>query len=84
MGPFHYEIVVRGRLGAALANAFDGFEALPQDGDVTRLVGWLPDQVALHACLRRIGDLGLELVEIRSIDDHLDHPPGADVTPRSW
>ena len=49
-----------------MTRAFAGFEALPAGPGATRLVGWLPDQAALHGCLRLVADLGLELVEVRS------------------
>ena len=59
----HYEITVRGRLGAELIGAFDGLSATPV---ATNTVIRIPDQAALFGALERIDALGLELLEVRS------------------
>jgi hypothetical protein len=59
----HYEITVRGRLSAALADGFDGLTAAPQ-GPNTVLRGELVDQAALYGVLDRVESLGLELLDI--------------------
>jgi hypothetical protein len=64
-----YEIVVRGHLGPRLAQLLDGFEIAGTEHGRTRLVGWTPDQAALHGALREIGAFGLELVALRALDD---------------
>ena len=51
-----YEFRVRGRLGEKIAARFQGF-----DVEV--------DQSALHGILGQIESLGLELVEVRRVDD---------------
>jgi hypothetical protein len=61
----HYEITVRGRLTAALCDAFDGLAATPLAAD-TVLRGDIPDQAALFGVLERVEALGLELLEVRS------------------
>jgi hypothetical protein len=61
----HYEVIVRGRLGAALVGAFDGLTATTT-GASTVLRGEL-DQAALHGVLARIESLGLELLDVRRI-----------------
>jgi hypothetical protein len=63
-----YEIVVRGRLGPRLAQLLDGFEIAATDQGRTTLIGWTPDQAALHGALRKIGAFGLELLALRVID----------------
>jgi hypothetical protein len=60
-----YEIRVRGAVGRALAGEFQPLEASTQ----TVLRGSLPDQTALHGVLDRIRDLGLELVDVRQVED---------------
>jgi hypothetical protein len=67
MGPAQARIVVRGRLSARLARAFDGMTLVRHPGN-TELVGEIADQAQLHGLLARIRDLGLEL-------QHLDVTP---------
>lgn len=64
-----YEIVVSGRIGGALVRALDGLELMASGADGTRLSGWFADQAALHAVLRQVADLGLELCSIRRLPD---------------
>jgi hypothetical protein len=63
MKPTHYEITVRGRLGASLADAFDGLSASPT-GANTVLRGHIVDRAALFGVLERVESLGLELLEV--------------------
>jgi hypothetical protein len=65
-GRQHYEIRVRGHLGATMLLAFPALRAEVQDGD-TLLRGPLPDQSALHGALDQIEALGLELLELRRL-----------------
>ncbi len=60
----HYEITVRGRLSAALINAFDGLTAAPAGAD-TVIRGDIADQAALYGALACIEALGLELLGVR-------------------
>jgi hypothetical protein len=67
MNPTHYEITVRGRIGPALADAFDGMTASVTATDTaaaTVLRGRIVDQAALHGVLARIESLGLELLDV--------------------
>jgi hypothetical protein len=59
----HYEVIVRGRFGPAVAGAFDGLTATTANSS-TVLRGAI-DQAALHGVLERIDALGLELLDIR-------------------
>jgi hypothetical protein len=63
-----YEIRVRGRVGKSLLSRFDGFEAEVEPAE-TILRGAVLDQAELHGLLDRIQDLGLELVEVRRVDE---------------
>jgi hypothetical protein len=69
MAATQYEIVVRGRLGNRLERLLDGFEVISTDSGCTHLVGWTPDQAALHGALHKIADFGLELVSLRSMGE---------------
>ena len=62
-----YQIRVRGHLGEMLIGAFPGLQVHAESG-VTVLTGYVPDQAALYGVLAELEDLGLELLEVRSID----------------
>jgi hypothetical protein len=66
--PSRYEFRVRGRLGERLLSSFDGFDAEIQPVE-TILRGSVADQAALHGILEQIESLGLELVEVRQVDE---------------
>jgi hypothetical protein len=63
MGPARARIVVRGRLSARLARAFEGMTLVRHSGR-TELVGEIADQAQLHGLLARVRDLGLELQRV--------------------
>jgi hypothetical protein len=71
-----YEFRIRGRLGERLLSSFGGFDAevIPPE---TILRGSVEDQAALHGVLQQIEALGLELVEVRQVDDRRDAVPDA-------
>ena len=58
-----YVITVRGVTGPAVRAAFDDV-AVSVAGDTTALRSAGADQAALHGLLRRIQDLGLDVVEV--------------------
>ena len=62
-------IRVRGRLGETLRFAFPALQARSQGSD-TILTGVLSDQAALYGVLAQCEALGLELLELRSLDRH--------------
>jgi hypothetical protein len=70
----HYEIRVRGQLGATMLRAFPALQAEIRDED-TLLLGALTDQSALHGVLAQIEALGLELLELRRLLP-MAGPPG--------
>jgi hypothetical protein len=49
-----------------MLGAFPGLEARTS-GEDTLLIGVIADQAALHGVLARLGELGLELLELRRI-----------------
>jgi hypothetical protein len=66
-------LTIRGRLSPRLASAFDGMSSRYCRGR-TDLVGEIADQAELHAHLRRIRDLGLELERV-TVTSERKHPP---------
>ena len=64
----NYEIRVRGRLGEALLESFEGLDKEVREGE-TRLSGPIADQAELHGVLHRIEAVGLELIEVRRLPD---------------
>ena len=68
MKPSRYELRVRGRLGETMLASFPGFEAEVQPVE-TILHGTIDDQAALHGVLEQIEALGLELLELRQVDE---------------
>jgi hypothetical protein len=55
-------------VGERLLSSFEGFDAEVQPVE-TVLRGSVEDQAALHGILEQIEALGLELVEVRQVDD---------------
>jgi hypothetical protein len=60
-----YEILVRGEFGRRHSVAFEDLNVSVAGGQ-TLLSGRLPDQAAFYGVLRRLEDLGLEILDIRS------------------
>jgi hypothetical protein len=63
-----YELRFAGEASTIVRAAFPEFE-MTTDCGTTMLYGRLADQAALRGTLDRIQDLGLELVEVRVVDD---------------
>ena len=74
--PLRYEIRVRGRLGETICSAFPALQAQARGQD-TVLTGVLADQAALYGALAECEALGLELLEVRSLDQQDDHHEAA-------
>ena len=59
-----YEIRIKGRVGAAVVNCFEGMSAEVEPVD-TVLHGPVEDQAGLRRLLDQVQSLGLELIEVR-------------------
>ena len=68
MVPVDYEIRIKGRLSDSLCGAFEDFTSALRPAE-TVMRGEVRDQSELHGLLDRIQSLGLELIEVRRIDD---------------
>jgi hypothetical protein len=66
-----YEIRVKGSIGEPLLDSFEGLEGRVRPAE-TILRGQVTDQPALHGILDRIQALGLELIEVKRVDDPAD------------
>ena len=66
--PMVYEIRIKGRLSDSLCGAFEDFNAAVRPAE-TVMRGELRDQSELHGVLDQIQSLGLELIEVRKIED---------------
>jgi hypothetical protein len=68
VAPASYEIRIKGKVGDPLLASFGDLDASIKPAE-TVLRGVIPDQAALHGLLDRIQSLGLELIEIRQVQD---------------
>jgi hypothetical protein len=64
-GGFTYEVCIEGQLDANWSDWFGGLQVLHLPDGNTLLVGWVPDQPALHGLLTRLNYLGLVLVSVQ-------------------
>ena len=63
-----YDISVTGEMGVSLRDAFEDVE-ITVDHSVTRMRVVSPDSSVVHGVLRRIEVLGLELLNVRPVDE---------------
>jgi hypothetical protein len=68
MGACQYEIRVRGRVGEKTAARFEGFEVEVEPVE-TVFRGPIQDQAALHGIIAQVESLGLELLEVRRVEE---------------
>ena len=61
-----YEIVIRGYIGDTW---FEELTVIKQPNFATMLRGQLIDQSALYGVLRKINDLGIELISVNRIEE---------------
>jgi len=66
---YRYEIRLKGRLTRPLAAEFEQQQLKTAVAPVETVVEGALDDAALHGLLRRIEALGLELIEVRRVDD---------------
>ena len=60
-----YEIRLPYAASPTLQDAFPELQAVQIAPDVTLLIGELRDQSELHGIIARLGDLGLDIAEVR-------------------
>ncbi len=68
-----YAIRVAGRLGPTALGAFPEFD-FDIEGPDTTLTGELPDSAALYGAMARLEALGLDLIDVRRLDDRGSAP----------
>ena len=62
-----YEIRIRGHLGDEWADWFGGMTITMEENGETLLTGPVVDQAALHGLLKRVRDLGMPLLSVKSL-----------------
>ena len=67
MHPHVMEVVVRGRLGADLVAALDGFDVESAEDGTTRIVGPVSDQSMLFGLLDMFDGLHIEVVSVNPV-----------------
>ena len=66
MRPTRYEIRIACALSDTIRAAFPELEAVQLSASSTVLSGLIRDQSELHGFVARLGDLGIEITEIRT------------------
>ena len=66
--PGLYEIRIKGHLDDRWADWFGGLTITLEDNGDTLLTGPVVDQAALHGLLRKVRDLGMQLISVTSIE----------------
>jgi len=66
--PPEYEIRIRGHLAPHWATWFDTMVITTEPNGETILTGEVIDQAALHGLLRKLRDLGLPLLSVRTLE----------------
>ncbi len=61
-----YEIIIRGYIGDTW---FEELTVMKQPNSTTILRGKLIDQASLYGILRKINDLGIELISVNSVEE---------------
>lgn len=64
-----YHIRLNTHLDAAWSEWFDGMTIANQTDGTCILAGLVADQAALHGLLNKVRDLGLTLIEVKSVAD---------------
>ena len=63
-----YQIRLKGHLDDRWAGWFGGLNITLEDDGDTLLTGPVPDQAALFGLLRRVRDLGMQLISVNRVD----------------
>jgi hypothetical protein len=77
--PTVYQIRIKGHLGNAWTDWFDGLTIQLTDNGETVLTGPVADQAALHGLLRKVRDVAMPLVSVICVSP--DQVVTADITP---
>jgi hypothetical protein len=73
--PMIYQIRVKGHLGPRWTDWFEGLAITLEEDGSTLLTGPIVDQAALYGLLKRVRDLGIPLVSVKTVE-----PGPADTT----
>jgi hypothetical protein len=65
--PMIYQMRVKGHLGSDWTDWFEGLTIICEDNGETLLTGPVIDQAALHGLLKKVRDLGIQLVSVNPI-----------------
>jgi NADPH:quinone reductase-like Zn-dependent oxidoreductase len=66
--PMHYEIRIKGHLGDQWADWFEGMLITLEENGNTLLTGPAIDQAALHGLLRKVRDVGMQLISVNRVN----------------
>ena len=63
-----FQIRIKGHLGDDWTDWFGGMTITLEENGDTLLTGPVPDQAALFGLLRRVRDLGMQLISVNRVD----------------
>jgi hypothetical protein len=66
--PGLYEIRIKGHLTDRWVSRFEGLTITLEDNGATLLTGPVVDQAALHGLLRKVRDLGMQLLSVNRVE----------------
>lgn len=73
--PDRYEIRIKGHLDPRWADWFEGLTITREANGDTLLIGPVADQAALHGLLRKVRDLGIQLIAVNVAAPDDPEPP---------
>ena len=68
-----YQIRLRGHLGSQWTDWFDSMTITLEDNGDTLLTGPVVDQAALHGLLKKVRDMGMQLISVNAIEVPTSH-----------
>ena len=66
--PMVYQIRIKGHLSRQWTDWFEGLTMTLEDNGDTLLTGTVIDQAALHGILKKVRDLAIPLLSVKSVD----------------